>query len=109
MSARLGKFFEKYDLLLTPIISVPTWPIGLPGTYIKEVDGKPVNRYGWHLNPLFNLTGQPAASVPAGFTEDGFPVGLQIVAQPYDEATVFRAAAALEQANPWAQRKPPID
>ncbi|MEE8372765.1 MAG: amidase family protein, partial [Dehalococcoidia bacterium] len=56
----------------------------------------------------FNLTGQPAASVPAGWTDDGLPVGLQIVGRRYDEVTVLRAAAAFEEACPWAGRRPPV-
>lgn len=56
----------------------------------------------------FNVTGQPAASVPCGWTDDGLPVGLQIVGRRFDEATVLRAAAAFEEAFPWAGRRPPI-
>ena len=57
---------------------------------------------------VFNMTGQPAASIPAGWTDDGLPVGLQIVGRAHDEATVFRAAAAFEEAHPWADKKPPL-
>ncbi len=56
----------------------------------------------------FNLTGQPAASIPAGFTEDGLPVGLQIVGRKYDEPTVLRASARFEEARPWADRWPDL-
>ena len=108
LSAKVGKFFETYDLLLTPTLSVPAWQVGLPTGYVVEVDGKPVSRMGWHLSFPFNLTGQPAASIPAGWTEDGLPVGLQIVGRYYDEATVFRAAAAFERANPWTHKRPPL-
>jgi len=106
LSAKIGKFFQKYDLLLTPTIGVPAWPIGLSS--VTEVDGKPVSWYGWNLNILFNQTGQPAASIPAGQTEDGLPVGLQIVGPQHDEAVVFRAAAAFEEASPWADKRPPF-
>lgn len=54
----------------------------------------------------FNLTGQPAASIPAGFTRTGLPVGLQIVARAYGEADLFAVAAAYEALCPWAQRRP---
>ena len=106
LSAKIGKFFQKYDLLLTPTIGVPAWPIELPS--VTEVDGNPVSWYGWNLNIPFNQTGQPAASIPVGQTEDGLPVGLQIVGPQHDEAAVFRAAAAFEEANPWAHKKPPL-
>ena len=54
------------------------------------------------------MTGQPAASVPCGFTKDGLPIGLQLVGRRFDDATVLRAAAAFEKAHPWAGKKPPI-
>ena len=108
LSARVGKPFQTYDLLLTPTMGVPAWQIGLPKVYVEEVDGKPLSPMGWTLTFPFNLTGQPAASIPAGWTEDGLPVGLQIVGRPYDEATVFRAAATFEQAKPWAHMRPPL-
>ena len=55
-----------------------------------------------------NMTGQPAASVPAGWTADGLPVGLQIVGRHLDDATVLRAAAAFEAARPWRDRWPAL-
>jgi len=96
ISAKIGKLFQTYDLLLTPTLAVPAWQIGLP----PVVD--------WQLTQAFNLTGQPAASIPAGWTEDGLPVGLQIVGRSYDEVGVFQAAAAFEQAHPWAHMRPPL-
>jgi aspartyl-tRNA(Asn)/glutamyl-tRNA(Gln) amidotransferase subunit A len=57
----------------------------------------------------FNLTGQPAASVPCGFTAEGLPVGLQIVGRRHADALVLRAAAAFEAIQPWAQHRPPVD
>jgi len=55
----------------------------------------------------FNFTGQPAATVPAGFTAAGLPVGLQIVGRRFDDLTVLQASAAFETARPWAARRPP--
>ncbi len=106
LAAQMGQFMEKYDLLLTPTLGIPAWPIGLPTVYVTEVDGKSIGPVDWMLTHPFDLTGQPAISIPAGWTEDGLPVGLQIVGRPYDEATALRAAAALEEAQPWAHRKP---
>jgi aspartyl-tRNA(Asn)/glutamyl-tRNA(Gln) amidotransferase subunit A len=57
----------------------------------------------------FNLTGHPAATVPAGWTDDGLPVGLQVVGRLRDDATVLRACAAYEQAAPWRHRRPDPD
>lgn len=100
MALKSGRFFQKYDVLLTPTLARPPLPV--------EHDD-PIEFLEWiPFTPVFNFTGQPAASVPAGWTEGGLPVGLQIVGRHYDEYTVFRAAAAFEEASPWAHRKPPL-
>jgi aspartyl-tRNA(Asn)/glutamyl-tRNA(Gln) amidotransferase subunit A len=98
-------FFERYDLLLTPTVACPPFALGLD--HPASIAGKPVPPYGWlpYTYP-FNLTGQPAASVPCGFTRDGLPIGLQIVGRRFDDATVLRAAAAFERARPWANARP---
>ena len=57
----------------------------------------------------FNLTGQPAATVPVGFDRAGLPIGLQIAGRWRDDLTVLRAAAAFEQLAPWADKRPPVD
>jgi aspartyl-tRNA(Asn)/glutamyl-tRNA(Gln) amidotransferase subunit A len=100
------KFFTRYDLLLTPTLAVPPFAAGLgqPPSHAK----------GSHLAWVaftypFNLTGQPAATVPCGFTRDGLPIGLQIVGRRLEDATVLRASAAFEAAAPWADRHPPLD
>jgi aspartyl-tRNA(Asn)/glutamyl-tRNA(Gln) amidotransferase subunit A len=54
------------------------------------------------------MTGQPAATVPCGFTKAGLPIGLQIVGRRYDDVTVLRASAAFERAHPWARHRPAI-
>ncbi len=98
-------FFQKYDLLLTPTVAVPPFEIGKYG--IREIDGKKVGPLGWMpFTYPFNITGQPAASVPCGWTGAGLPVGLQIVGRRFDDATVLKAAAAFEQAAPWQDRRP---
>ena len=102
------EFFETYDLLLTPTIACPPFPIGLDNP--TEIAGKRVEPYAWiPFTYPFNLTGQPAASVPCGFTNEGLPIGLQIVGRRFDDAGVLGAAAAFERARPWADRRPPID
>ncbi len=99
--------FDQYDLLLTPTVACPPLPIGVDT--VTEIAGRPVSFYGWiPFTYPFNLTGQPAASVPAGFTKSGLPVGLQIVGRRLDDATVLRASAAFERARPWADRRAPI-
>lgn len=106
---RLTAFFDRYDLLLTPTLTVVPFPHpgGPPGP--AEINGKPIERFaGWHLTYPFNLTGQPAISVPCGFSPDGLPIGLQIAGPRHADAAVLRAAAAWEQAAPWAHIRPPL-
>jgi Asp-tRNA(Asn)/Glu-tRNA(Gln) amidotransferase A subunit family amidase len=95
---KVGKFFQAYDLLLTPTIPIIPPPVDFddPLGFLNMAS----------FTFPFNLTGQPAASIPAGWTDGGLPVGLQIVGRPYEEALVLRAAAAFEEARPWAHRKP---
>ncbi len=101
------RLFEKYDLLLTPTIACPPFAIGLDNP--TEIAGKSVPPYAWiPFTFPFNMTGQPAASVPCGFTKDGLPVGLQIVGRRFDDATVLRASAAFERVRPWARHRPPL-
>ncbi len=100
-------FFEKYDLLLTPTVACP--PFGLNRFGPETIDGHPVEGWQWTAATYpFNLTGQPAATVPCGWTANGLPVGLQIVGRRSDEATVLRASAAFELVFPWADRVPPF-
>ena len=101
------KFFRHYDLLLTPTVACPPFKVGLDNP--TEIAGTPIQEYDWiPFTFPFNMTGQPAASVPCGFTRDGLPVGLQIVGRRFDDATVLRAAAAFEKVAPWTARRPPI-
>lgn len=101
------KFFAKCDLLLTPTVACAPFKAGLDNP--AEIAGRPISAYGWiPFTYPFNLTGQPAASVPCGFTRDGLPVGLQIVGRRFDDTTVLRAAACFERAQPWAGPRPPI-
>ena len=100
-------FFEKYDLLLTPTVAMP--PLRVGQLFATEIDGKPVGRDAGNIFTFpFNLTGQPAASVPCGLTKAGLPIGLQIVGRRFADTTVLRAAAAFEAARPWAHTRPPI-
>jgi aspartyl-tRNA(Asn)/glutamyl-tRNA(Gln) amidotransferase subunit A len=102
---KMQAFFEKYDLLLTPTLSVPPFPVGID--WPREVAGQKVHPLNYlAFTYPFNLTGQPAASVPCGWTDDGLPIGLQIVGKRFADVTVLRAAAAFEEARPWTDRWP---
>ena len=105
-------WFENYDLLLTPQMPVGAWSHEPgPNEGPVEIGGrKPRTMFDrLHFTYPFNLTNQPAATVPCGFTSEGLPVGLQIVGKWHDETTVFRAAACFEAAQPWADKRPPLD
>jgi len=105
---RVRAFFETRDLWLTPTTAVPPFPIELP--HAMEIGGKPAGKtlQRSYLTYAFSVLGLPAISVPCGFTRDGLPIGLQIVGPPRHEASVLRAAAAFEAAQPWAHRIPPV-
>ena len=104
---QIGAMMQTYDLLLNPTMPAPAFP----------ADRRPVTVAGrqatpqWVYNPfnfVFNMTRQPAASVPCGFSSDGLPIGLHVVGHRGDEATVLKASAAFEQARPWADKHPPV-
>ncbi|WP_233848896.1 amidase [Paraburkholderia sp. HD33-4] len=104
---KMWRFMANYDLLLTPTLAVPPFPVHMQGPEI--IEGRMVATTQWlSFTYPINLTGQPAASVPAGFTSDGLPVGLQIVGRHLDDPLVLRASAAFEKARPWRQACPPL-
>jgi aspartyl-tRNA(Asn)/glutamyl-tRNA(Gln) amidotransferase subunit A len=100
--------FDTYDLLLTPSVSVTAFEVG-------RLNPAHFPQHAWDWFPWasfsypFNFTGQPAASVPAGFTPAGMPVGLQIVGRRCADHAVLQASAAFEQARPWAARRPAVE
>lgn len=104
------RFFDTADLLLTPTLAVPPFPHPQSmADYPHTVNGREVGSTGWHpFTPPFNLTHHPAASIPCGFTPEGLPVGLQIVAPRFQDLRVLQAAAAFEAAKPWVHLRPQL-
>ena len=103
--ANIHRWFEDWDFLLTPAVSVAAFPAErlMPAHWPQH----PWNWIEWaHFSYPFNMSWNPAASVPCGFTAEGLPVGLQIVGRRFDDLGVLQAAAALEQVQPWADRRP---
>lgn len=100
------RFFDDVDALLTPTLSKPAPPIGTMAANIEMAWEDYRNWLCWTWP--FNVTGQPAASIPAGFTDAGLPLGVQIVGRPVDEHTVIALSAQLERARPWADARPPL-
>jgi amidase len=105
LTEKLNRVLEDHDVLITPTTAQPPPRIG-------QYDGRGAL---WTLNGVtrlvpynapWNLTGQPAASVPAGFGSDGLPRAVQLVGRPGDEATLLSLAGQLEAERPWAQHRP---
>jgi amidase len=105
LARRIVAFWDDVDVVLTPGLAKLPVPIG----WVFEPDDpwEQFERGGEFtpFTPLVNVTGQPAAMVPFGIV-DGLPVGVQLIGRPADEATLFRLAAQIEQAHPWADRLP---
>ena len=103
----MAKFMAKYDLLITPTLAVPPFPVHTQGP--EKINGKIVHPVKWLCYTLVaNMTGQPAATVPCGFTSTGLPVGLQIIGKHLDDVTVLKASRAFELAKPWHDFYPPL-
>ena len=90
---------------MTPALAQPPVEIG------AIVSGEPAEQFRkaaafTPFTPIVNVTGLPAASVPLHWSDDGLPIGTQLVGRPADEATLFRVGAQLEQARPWSDRRP---
>ncbi len=111
VSRQAGPFFEKVDVLVTPTIARQPAPLGELNQNREGMRAMEWTRQIFSyvpFTPLFNVTGQPAISLPLHWSADGLPVGVQIAGRFGDEATLLRLAAQLEQARPWAAKRPPI-
>jgi aspartyl-tRNA(Asn)/glutamyl-tRNA(Gln) amidotransferase subunit A len=100
---QMAAFHQKYDLLLTPMMPIPALPVG------QDLNDPATERHWIDWSPFsypFNMTRQPAASIPCGLTRAGLPIGLQIVGPLYADARVLRAARAFETTQP--ERRPPL-
>ena len=105
---KFDALFEEFDLLLSPTMAVPAFPIG---EHPNTIGGRTIDDPSFGYLPFtypINAIGHPAASVPCGFSEDGLPIGLHIVGRKGDEETVLAASAAFEQARPWARLRPAV-
>ncbi|MEI9997208.1 MAG: amidase family protein [Rhizomicrobium sp.] len=101
--------YREFDVLLQPIQITPPPPLGfLDPTMVRAREFNRRQGQTFGPTPLANLTGQPSMSVPMGLSTDGLPLAMMFSGRYADEATLFRLAAQLEQAQPWIGRKPPI-
>jgi amidase len=104
----VGRFFTRYDILLTPTMCTPPHKLGEVSMMKTDIETFNFIESGdVAFTQLFNASGNPAISVPLHWSAEGLPVGVQFVAPFGDEATLFRLAAQLENARPWANRRPP--
>jgi amidase len=107
----VGSFFTRFDVLLTPTLRAPPLKLGE-----LNADDSNFSALEWlhacfaiaPFTALYNMTGQPAISLPLGESRDGLPIGVQFAARYGDEATLFNLAGQLEVASPWAHRKPRV-
>ena len=128
VSREIGRFFENYDVLLTPVLNQPPVKIGslkpsaaeqnqlkmiarLNATWLLDAMGviKPLAAQTFEFvpwTPVFNVSGQPAMSVPLHWNSDGLPIGMHFIGKWGDEATLFRLAGQLEKEKPWADKIP---
>lgn len=101
----LQDVLDEYDLILTSTLACPPFDAGEVGP--ESIAGEPIDQdLGWLLTWPMNLSGHPAASVPAGLSDDGLPIGAQLVGSRFDEETIIAASAAIERRNPWADTYP---
>ncbi len=108
VSFEMARFQTDWDLILTPTLGAPPVKIGgLPQTVPFETMRESLLRYV-PFTPVANVTGQPAMSVPLQWNAAGLPIGSHFIARFGDETTLFRLAAQLERARPWARRRPPL-
>jgi amidase len=110
LTREIAAFHQKYEVMLTPVLAQPPVPIG---TFDVREGEDPAEAWGRiaafaPITPLQNSTGQPALSIPLFWNQDGLPIGSHLVGRFGDEATLFRLAAQLEEAQPWADRHPLI-
>ena len=108
----IGEFFETADVLVLPSAARVPWKLGELDQNDASLDAE-----GWvrklfdvyvPFTAMFNITGQPAISLPLAWSDEGLPIGVQLVGRFGDDATLLRVAAQLEQQFPWADRIPPI-
>ena len=108
VAARVDRtYFDAYDLLLTPAIPSRARPVGAlddAGLLRTFARSTPWTAY---MAP-WNVTGHPAASVPAGFSADGLPLAIQLVGRRNDEPTILQVAAQIDEARPWADGVPSV-
>ena len=109
MSRDIALLFNTFDVWLTPTLCRDPAPLGY-FAFTAEARDEHIRRLGQYsgFTSMFNATGQPAMTLPLQWSENGLPLGMQIIGRYADEATLFRLAGQLEQARPWVDRRPMV-
>jgi amidase len=107
VAARVNSLFRDFDVLMMPVTTRTAPPVG---RWEGRGALRTLNGASWHcpFTAMWNMTGQPAASVPAGLDDAGMPLSVQLIAPPNDEDTLLSLAAQIEAERPWANLRPPI-
>ena len=109
MGRMMGSFMEQHDIYLCPVLGTPPPRLGVLDMMTDDIATYLTNIT--RIMPyagLFNMTGQPSMSVPLHWTENGLPVGTMFTGRFGEDATLFRLAAQLEEAEPWKNKRPTI-
>ena len=101
---RIAQLFQIYDILITPTLAKPPPPIGYLDTMLEYEEYSARSGEYFPFTACFNVSGNPAMSMPLHFTSNNIPIGVQFVGRYGDEATLFQLAAVLEKAKPWIDR-----
>lgn len=105
----VAPFFQKYDVWLTPTVATPPPPLGLIDMTTEDIDSYLITVFGFiPFTAIANIAGIPAMSVPLHWNAEGLPIGVHFVAGYARDDLLFSLAAQLEQASPWADRRPPV-
>ena len=99
------RYFKNYDILITPTLACTAFEVGKRAP--NKIDGKEISPLDWlPFTYPFNITGHPAASIPCGWSNDGLPIGMQIVGKRFDEVKVLQVSKTFEELAPWQEKKP---
>jgi amidase len=106
-SRHLVSLWQDYDLLLTPTLAKPPFRIGTPESFTAAEMVEERFKFS-HFTPVFNVTGQPAVSLPLWWKGEGLPIGVQLAGPPAGEAVLIRVSSQLEEARTWQVQRPPV-
>jgi Asp-tRNA(Asn)/Glu-tRNA(Gln) amidotransferase A subunit family amidase len=108
LARRVVTFWDEYDVVLTPTLALAPVPIGWQEAVDGAIEQLLRNAEFTPFTAIVNLTGQPAVSLPLHWNDEGLPIGVQAIGPPAGDAVLLRLAAQVEEARPWAERRPPL-